>query len=161
MADGEIGIELRFSGNAALTRRLSAMQTAVADMTPVWGVLRNRFVATMAMEFAGQRSASGKWKPLSPAYGAWKAQHYGGKPILQRTGELYGSLTGDLAIDIREPQMMVLGTDVSYARFHQTGTKKMPARPIIDLSESERMTWVELILQHLMASDTTQAVLAA
>jgi phage gpG-like protein len=149
-------IVLRFSGIPHLTRRLHAMESAATDMRPAWTLIRDRFVAAEARTFAGEGGSSGKWAPLSPAYGAWKATHFGEKPILRRTDQLFRSLTSELSIDIRGPQTMILGTDVGYGRFHQTGTSKMPARKVIDLSEYERRMWVTIIRDHLMARDQTE-----
>lgn len=154
-------IQLQFSGEKRLTRRLHAMETAVQDARPVWDVLRDRFVANMARTFAAEGGVSGRWKPLSPAYGRWKAQAYPGTKILVRSGDLMRSFTTDLAIDIREPHMMVVGSDVGYGLFHQRGTKKMPQRKMVDLSEYERQKWVTLIRAHLLGTDSETLAVAA
>jgi phage gpG-like protein len=145
-------IDLRFAGAAQLTRRLHAMETAVTDMRPAWDVLRERFIKNMSRTFAAEGGNSGKWSPLSPQYGAWKMKRYSGKKILQRTGDLLNSVTSELAIDIRGPQTMILGSDSSYGGYHQTGTRKMPQRKMIDFSEYERRVWVTVIRAHLFAA---------
>jgi phage gpG-like protein len=153
----ETYIQFRFSGVPELTRRLTVMEAAVQDMRPAWAILRDRFVTNVGRAFANQGGSSGKWAALTPEYGAWKAEHYGDKKILERTGDLLRSFTSELAIDIREPHMMMVGSDNSYGGYSQTGTKKMARRPMIDMSEYERRTWVSVIRAHLMASDTAAA----
>jgi len=45
----------------------------------------------------------------------------------------------------------VLGTSVPYGVFHQLGTKRMPARPPIQLSESDKNRWGKLVHEWLYA----------
>lgn len=55
-------------------------------------------------------------------------------PILKRKGNLEKSLTSKNdknAVFFAGRNTMVMGTNVDYAQFHQTGTKKMPQRKVI------------------------------
>jgi phage gpG-like protein len=55
-----------------------------------------------------------------------------GKPILFRTGRLKQSfLEGPEHIEESDGQTLTFGSRVPYAIFHQLGTRKMPARPIL------------------------------
>lgn len=38
------------------------------------------------------------------------------------------------------PETVVVGTKVEYARYHQHGTKKMPARPFLPVDKSGQLT---------------------
>ncbi len=74
-----------------------------------------------------------KWAALTPPYGRWKQRHFPGKPILELTGDLRESMTQrPFGIDVITDDQMVIGTGVPYASYHQRGTEKMPARPIIE-----------------------------
>ncbi|MBA3891169.1 MAG: phage virion morphogenesis protein [Gemmatimonadaceae bacterium] len=77
----------------------------------------------------------GRWAALSPEYRTWKSRHYPGKPILERRGALKASLQpgGPGAVYRDTDTTMELGTSVSYARFHQRGTPRMPQRRFLFL----------------------------
>lgn len=91
------------------------------------------------------------WPALSPAYAAWKAKRYPGKTILRRSDRLYQSLTTFGADTIAEgrPRSLRFGTRVPYWQFHETGTRRMPARPVMVLLPA---TWERLnrmVMEHL------------
>lgn len=116
----------------------------------VWLRVQQAFYRIMKGQFAseGGQGKSGGWAPLSSPYKERKIKRYGNKPILQATGRTYRSMTaegGDSIVD-KQPQEMTLGTRVPQAKFHQAGTGKMPARPIIDMSDEDEKKLVEPIL---------------
>ncbi|AAP95126.1 virion morphogenesis protein [[Haemophilus] ducreyi] len=81
--------------------------------------------------FAMERTPDGvKWRDLSPKY---KKQRYNKGytgNILQRHGDLAGSLNiayGD--------NFAAVGVAEHYGEYHQLGTKKMSARPFLGISE--------------------------
>lgn len=84
---------------------------------------------------------SGKWAELSKAYKAWKKIHYPGRKKLVRRGMLRAALTSSASPNaLRETAdtSYVFGTTgIHYASFHQTGTRKMPARPPLDFGGPE------------------------
>lgn len=79
--------------------------------------------------------AQGSWAPLSAQYAAWKEANYPGMPILRRTGAMYEGLTSDSPFSLRQSDgdSYRFGTQgVTYASYHQSGTGRMPARPVFD-----------------------------
>ncbi len=83
--------------------------------------------------FATKGLASGKaWNALDLEYQSWKIAHYGSLPTMVREGDLYRDLT-TLSGRVNHVGMhsATFGTDLEYAKFHQTGTKFMPARKIV------------------------------
>ena len=101
-------------------------------------------------ESEGERG-SGGWVPLSPAYAAWKAIHYPGQPMLQRTGRLIESFEGGPgAIRVVRPESLAFGSDIPYGTYHQTGTGRMPRRRIIDLTEEDRTMIMREIQRYLV-----------
>lgn len=78
-----------------------------------------------------------RWAPLSPKYKKYKDRVRPGKRILQFDGDLYTAMTGGVGFHhVRSKARLEYGTEkVRYARFHQTGTRIMPARPPIRLTE--------------------------
>lgn len=94
----------------------------------------------------GARGEGGSWTPLSPAYALAKARRFPGRPILEATGRLKGSLTGRGHPDSFRrltPTSYERGTNVPYASAHARGTARMPARPPIGVTEADVTRWAE------------------
>lgn len=134
-------------GEVQIDRTLARFEENIADAEQLWDKLADRFAKLERRQFASEGAyGSGGWAPLSPTYGAWKAVHYPGKPILERTGLLKESLTRrPFGIEVIEPGFMVLGSGVDYGKYHQAGGGNLPQRRPVELPESERRTWVRLI----------------
>ena len=141
-----------FEGEAQIDRTLARFADNVADATSLWDVLADRFARLERRQFDSEGAyGSGGWAPLSPAYAAWKAAAYPGKPILERSGDLRESLTvRPFGIEVLEPGFMVVGSGIDYGRFHQAGTDRMPRRRPVELPESERRHWVRLIQRYIV-----------
>lgn len=95
------------------------------------------FEAGMERQFDAQGAGvTGRWSPLTDAYARWKAQHFPGKPILERTGALREALTrssSPRAYREYSARELVFGSaGVEYASFFQFGTRKMVARAPFD-----------------------------
>lgn len=111
----------------------------VADFSRhVFPLLPEVFETALAEQFEAQGGGplSGAWKELSPTYKAWKDGVAPGMPILMLSGAMAAALTSSGAPGAyREwtASDFVFGTDgIEYASFHQTGTGRMPARPLFD-----------------------------
>lgn len=124
-----------------LVRLTTALERAGAELLKVGEHILPRLLPILEVETAKQFDAegsgpqSGSWAPLSVSYAKWKAAHFPGKPILQRTGALKAALTGPGANARRDISGNTLSfgtTGLPYASFHQTGTGRMPARPEFD-----------------------------
>ena len=99
-------------------------------------------------QFLSQVSPSGSsWEPLAPVTVARK----GFSAILIDTGRLFESVTtpNGTRDTIWETSAagsyLVFGTDVPYARFHQTGTRKMPARPFMGISQKTERQLIDAV----------------
>jgi phage gpG-like protein len=140
-------IEYRVGGTVdpGLKRLAMAFERAGAEVADVGKHILPRVVPVLEaaagrqFEAEGQGPDVGKWKPLSEAYAAWKAEAFPGEPILQRTGALVSGLVAASAPTANRNitgATLAFGTkDVPYASFHQTGTTHMPSRPPIDLDD--------------------------
>lgn len=142
-------LRLRFTflGEEQVDRSLTRFER-VADMRPAWALLRERFRVAEDRQFASQ--GRGSWPPLSRVYGAWKARHFPGRPLMVREDELRRSLVDGPEIDIEEPSYAIFGTAVPYAVFHQRGAGRLPQRKVIDLDETERQEWVRTVQRWLV-----------
>lgn len=87
------------------------------------------------------------WPPLSPAYAAWKRRHFPNKSLLVLTGKMKNSLTVNKSRNVifnrAGGRQLILGTRIKYAKFHQYGTKKMPARPFIKIDQGLVNDWAQ------------------
>lgn len=84
---------------------------------------------------------SGVWSPLSARYARWKRRHYPGRKILTLTGAVRNALTKEADSKAERTfgdSLMAFGTrGIEYASYHQTGTRKMPARPPFDFGGAQ------------------------
>lgn len=131
------------SGFTQFDRTFNRIEEQIDDFRWVWPSVATEFRAIMADQFTteGAQGASGKWKPLTPAYAKFKELAYPGMPILQATGHMMESLTDFEAGDSvfrPEKDSLTLGTRTEYAGYHQRGTPRMKARPIISMTENTR-----------------------
>lgn len=146
-----VRISFNFYGDQQVDRVLDRIADNVENATPAFEAIADRFAAAEQQQFASQGGfGGGGWAPLSPAYAAWKASRYPGG-ILVRTGALKGSLTSrPFGVETISNKQAVFGTAVAYAGYHQSGTSKMPARPPVQLPESERAQWVKIMQRFIV-----------
>ena len=149
---------LKFSvaGQDQVLRTFSRWTEGLSDFSPALEDIADDFLKLQATQFSSEgRTGSGGWKPLSADYASWKAVNYPGAKTLERDGWLRDSLTvKDASFQIREitATQATMGTDVPYAIYHHFGTKRMPARPPIELSESDKTRWGKLVHEWLFAT---------
>lgn len=154
------GIEISFeiAGEVQLRRRLQGIINHARNMEPVLSKVALDFWAHMATVFDSQggATASGSWAPLSDRYAAWKMRNYPGQPILQLRGKLKASLTpsGEGRIFEQTADSLTMGSGVRVGRWnlgmlHQTGTKNMPKRKIVDLPKTVKTRWVRYLREWL------------
>jgi len=138
-----------------LIQKLDGISLGLRDLTPVWDKIHEVFIAFVKRVFASEGGYVGEaWAPLSPGYARWKARHTADKGILQLRGRLYGSLIESQHPDhvFRDgPSFMEVGTRVPYAKFHQTGTRRMPRRPPIKpFSKTEGEAAADIVLAYML-----------
>lgn len=131
------------AGVETLNRAFNRVDHFISDLRSVWPAVAEEFYRIEGEQFQseGARGASGKWKPLSTPYDRYKAERFPGETILRATGALEESLTNREALDavfIAGPQELTLGTKVPYARMHHEGRGRLPARPVIAMSEVQK-----------------------
>ena len=141
-------------GEEQIARRLSRFGDGVEDFRPAFGSIVERLREDTQEQFS--QAGRGLWPPLSPAYAAWKAVHYPGKPIMRRSDHLYNSLVGRSgdSVLVMQPMEMRWGTKTSYAKYHQLG-KGVPQRRVVDLSELEKKMIIKELQAYMVKMDTT------
>jgi phage gpG-like protein len=124
---------------------LDLRQASIKDFSEplrLWGVYLTEVYAPGQINRGGMPV---KFVPLSPRYARWKALHYPGRPILIRTGAMqrgytFKSTATRLTVDNRQP----------YWIYHQTGTRKMPARKVFQLDEEDYRLLRTMIKDHVL-----------
>ena len=127
-----VSIHVRIDADKA-ERFLKGMSKRSSNLKPVFDWAQRELEKANAENFTASGLPSGGWAPLSASYSAWKLSHFPGDPIMVRgNGKLFRSLA-DLNNSARVVNDMSaeFGTTVEYARFHQYGTTKMPARKLV------------------------------
>ena len=144
--------KLKITCNAkADIQMLDRMEKRAKDFRPVFKWAKQEIQKANAANFTSSGLPVGGWSPLSPRYGAWKATHFPGAPIMVRTGALFRSLTNLRgAPNVIGKNFAVFGTDVEYAKFHQYGTTKMPARKLVFEPVGFSMELGRQIEQHII-----------
>ncbi len=146
-------LQLRFTinGDVVLARALSRFGEGIADFSKPLDQIEVDFAVIEEQQFASEGARGGTpWPPLSPTYEAWKATHFPGMPILQATMNLWGQLAVGTGMRVeRSPRRLLMEPTVPYARWHQTGTRRMPARPPVVLIEEDKRRWVRFIYNHV------------
>lgn len=139
-------------GEEQIDRTLTRMADDLEDLRPVWEVLADRFVIVERRQFDTEGAyGSGGWTPLSPTYGAWKAAHYPGKGILERSGALRESLTRrPFGVEVIEAKSMTIGSGIDYGAYHQKGGGNLPQRRPVELPATERREWVKAVQRFVM-----------
>jgi len=144
------------AGEVQLDRGIARFADGVTDYREIWPSVAEEFYADEKDQFATQGAAGGEaWAPLSPAYAGWKEIKYPGQPILQRTGDLYRSLTskGDPnSVFVAARKALTLGSRLPYAIYHQSiaPRKVLPRRPEIQLSPEFKKTVMRQIQAYLV-----------
>jgi phage gpG-like protein len=148
-----VNFNFTIEGEEQVGRMLSRVTDKIDDLAPFWEAAGSMLVTTVGEQFDTQGGRTGGWAPLSPQYAIDKARKYGSQPILVASGAMRASLMGGSGNISRQiPEGLVFGTDVSYARYHQTGTSRMPQRRILDLTSDDRRAMMKLLQRHLFGA---------
>lgn len=95
---GEPGIKFDLSSDPpidGMVWALDKLADGVSDFTTLLEGFDTIFRSFMTKQFESQGSfGAGGWQALSPAYDAWKQEHYPGRPIGVLTGALRSAMTG-------------------------------------------------------------------
>lgn len=151
-------LRLAGAGTDPIHRLLQGYQEAIGDATPAFKAMADYQVKTVnRRQFDEQGSTeTGKWSPLSPPYGRWKARVRPGRPILVFDGDLRREMTvpGQGIYNVWRSGFTV-GTNIDYAIHHQNGTISMPARPLIGSPREQDMVHMTKILQRWIVERRT------
>jgi hypothetical protein len=140
VAQDSIRMHFTARGFAKARADLQQMRERAGDVSPAWGTLLDWWAARNMTHFRNKgRRWKTPWKKLAPSTIAEKLRLGYPLDILRRTDKLRDSLTKrPLGIERIRPHEMEVGTAVKYAHFHQAGTRRMPARKLINAAQVQR-----------------------
>ncbi len=130
-------INIKPEGVTRLKQRLNAQANSLLNLQPLWQLV-GMYVQkqTIKERFDKEQAPDGtRWKPLSPARVKQRMRRHktGQMKILQDVGELRRS------VQYEAGQTYVrIGSNLIYARTHQFGRGKIPARPFLGVTPNER-----------------------
>lgn len=150
-----IRFQAELLGVPVLDRAFNRVEEFISDFRSFWPGVSQTFYAIEKEQFEseGSKGASGKWTPLSKAYEKFKQVRFPGKPIMQAEGHLFESLTDPDAFDavfIPEKTQLTIGTKDPKAKAHHRGRGRLPARPLISLTESQKRRMQKVIQKELV-----------
>lgn len=123
------------------------------NLVPAFNQIARIFWRAEADQFDTEGARGGvPWEDLKEPYRSRKSKTFPGRPILVATGLMRASLMGgnSNAVFSVSPTQMKIGTSVPYARFHQSGTRKMARRPVIMMTEDDAKEFARQIQLHIM-----------
>lgn len=144
-----LNLSLGVQGAEEFKRTLGLTGNRLKNLSPVWEAWAIDFRAKESYLFDAEGAAQGygSWAPLSPKYAEQKRRDGFTGGILVRTGKLKASLSSVGAGSITKitPSSLEIGTSIPYAKYHQGGTRRMPARPPIRVTDAQRQFLIKLI----------------
>ena len=140
-------ISIQVEGLERLKQRLKATADKLQNMRQFWssvGMYVQR--QTIRERFNKEQSPEGqKWKPLAESTKRRKKRHKRGQmKILHDTGALRRSIAYEAGNN-----SVKVGSVLKYARTHQFGRGKIPARPFLGVTEGEKKHIVSMFGQYI------------
>ena len=117
--------------------KLAWIAAQLLDLRPFWPKLVSLAIDWWGKQFDTEGAFGGfPWPPLSPSYAAWKAANYPGRGILvlerdlRQAASLPDRVANPQDLTLTIPWARLKGEQVDLS-WHQLGTTRMPARPLI------------------------------
>ena len=140
-------ISIQVEGLIRLRQRLKVTVDKLQNMRQFWSSV-GMYVQgqTIRERFNKEQSPEGqKWKPLADTTKRRKKRHKRGQmKILQDTGELRRSMAYEAGNN-----SVKVGSVLKYAQTHQFGRGKIPARPFLGVTESEKKHITSMFGQYI------------
>lgn len=141
-----MNVQMEVFGDTIMARRLLRWSEHVYEPGPVWDKVKDRLQVAFERNFSQQGPT---WAPLKPSTVRSRiAGGYPPGPILTRSGAYRKQMTTQLQTHETPSQLIVVAPAVP-GKFHQHGTRKMPARPL-RLRETERRDVAKILQRWLI-----------
>lgn len=138
-------------GDQQVLRGFSRLAESCKDFSEPFKDILKDFREIEKKQFSSQGGyGSGGWKPLKDSTVRQKQILGYPEQILVRSGELRDVMTGlRSGYEEVEPLEMRIMT-LSFGKYHQKGTTKMAARPLVQLTEDDKKRWTKIIHTYLI-----------
>lgn len=127
-----------------INERLNSLSAQLGDLSPVMLAIGGILESSTRLRIANSKLApeGKKWAGLSASTLKAKRNKRGKArgSILVSQGNLMRSITHEASAN-----SVIVGSGMAYARFHQEGTRNMPARPFLGLSTDDYTDVSDLI----------------
>lgn len=156
-------VSFQVTGGQAVVHDLTRFRQNVTHARPVFEGMAEHVATMQRDQFNTEGNHYGPaWASLSPAYKAWKAKRRPGRKILVFDGHLRDAAAPAKAsgFDIYRVSDKGMEVGVSYAatphaKYHQEGTAKMPARPVMGTpTRADQKALTKLLHEHLVKGVT-------
>lgn len=131
-------VRFEVEGEQQLVRGFQLMEAESRDLSDPLEETGELVIDHVGRQFDSR--GQGRWKPLDPAYAAWKRRHFPGQPILVRTGAMRAAALDPYAAHTT-PSRMTYTVRSDVAGYHQGGGDEgnnPPRRKLVDLTAAER-----------------------
>lgn len=137
-----MGTALRVDGRSltGVRKKIRDMRARTDNLMAAWEVFLDWFADQNRLQFGshGERWRT-LWPELAPSTVLDKRREGYPTDIMVRTSDLLRSVSDrPLNIELVLPHEVQAGTRVSYAKYHQFGTRRMPRRRLFSPEEIER-----------------------
>lgn len=150
-------LRLEVFGDVQVDRELLRFTGRLTDASPAFAQLADDFNRIEREQFKTEGGRSSKWVPIKAATRRAKIKRGLDPRILHATHRLRDSLTKPSGPDVVRkirPDSLEVGSTVPYGVFHQRGTRTLPRRPPVDLTEGDRRRWVQVLQRFLVEGST-------
>jgi len=139
-------INISMSGVSEVRRLFNALGDNLTDYDSIFKRIAKDFKKTMQGTFSNEGNYDGnpRWKALSATTMKIKMKKYPGKLILQATGKMKNDFINNPIINI-SGNTLYIGVSDKKAIYHQKGTRKMVARPIVRIKKATKDRWLKII----------------
>ena len=144
-------------------KRFIGFRMRAKNFTPVLRWAFQQLQKAHLKNFATEgRASDSPWRPLDPEYATWKLERYGNQGILVgrradgsdlRASLIFSNSRGSIRNIITTAEGTTsaeFGTDLPYAKFHQTGTRDMPARKVVYVPQFFKYKMKLAVLEHIL-----------
>jgi phage gpG-like protein len=168
-----VRFELELAGDRQVSREILRVSERAGDAAPVFRSIADYLRSVEKRQFDSHGlTGSGGWAPLATStllskYGVLHGTHLrhgqftrkalrASMAILVETGALRDSLTSagdEHHREIVRSDELIFGTSVSYAKYHQHGTRRMPRRRPLELSETQRKQVIRMLQRWIIKGE--------
>lgn len=148
---GTIGI--RFGDTTDTIRFFEDKESKLSDLTEPLTRYGDYLVSEHIVRQFQRRGFPAGWAPLSPAYAEWKREHFPGRRLLELSGKMrrgFRFKAGPRSLRIiNRITAGQKGNKTPRWFWHQFGTPKMPARPMLQVTDKDLAKLTEFVFDFL------------